>query len=247
MCLLSIGLDTLGLLLRVWLWISVPMAVIILMVATWMNYLRNIRSKDDLRLAVEGLGGEVLPGGGDRYIRRDDLVGEGESLLGEGEETFRRGEGGSAAGESREAGEEELTATGKETIYRGILWMKERYEQYRKQADRRYEQLREELGRSEHRYGELLATMTPGDRMTPDGGVAPEDGMTRGLEDQLAEVRGQLDTKQGIIEELETRLRSERMKVEELVLKLQVNSQLLLTIYQELDKSFHPGENIPEG
>jgi hypothetical protein len=62
----------------------------------------------------------------------------------------------------------------------------------------------------------------------------------------LAEVRGQLDTKQGIIEELETQLRSERMKVEELVLKLQVNSQLLLTIYRELDKSFHVGENIPD-
>jgi len=256
MCLLSIGLDTLGLLLRIWLWISVPMAVIILMVATWMNYLRNIRSKDDLRLAVEGLGGEVLPGGGDMYIRRDDLIGEGEALLGErgeaerreGGETVRGEDGGNGPGERGEAGEEELTATGKETIYQGILWMKEKYEQYREQADRRYEQLREELGRSERRYGELLATMeqNKGDGMTPDGGVAPEEDMTRGLGDQLAEVRGQLDTKQGIIEELETQLRSERMKVEELVLKLQVNSQLLLTIYRELDKSFQVGENIPD-
>jgi hypothetical protein len=275
MC-LSIGLDTLGLLLRIWLWISVPMAVIILMVATWMNYLRNIRSKDDLRLAVEGFGGEVLPGGGDMYIRRDDLVGEGEALLGErgeadrgeGEETVRgeretvrEEEGGSGPGERGEAGEEELTATGKETIYQGILWMKEKYEQYREQADRRYEQLRQELGRSERRYGELLATMgqnkngtsgtvmdnrQEGGGVAPGGGVATEDGVASGLGDQLAEVRGQLDTKQGIIEELETQLRSERMKVEELVLKLQVNSQLLLTIYRELDKSFHVGENIPD-
>jgi hypothetical protein len=185
------------------------------------------------------MGGEILPGGGDMYIRREDLVGEGEALLGERGEADR--------GEKGEAGEEELTATGKETIYRGILWMKEKYEQYREQADRRYEQLREELGRSERRYHELVAMMeqnknsaAPGDGITPGGGMAPGDG------DQLAEARGQLDAKQGIIEELETQLRSERMKVEELVLKLQVNSQLLLTIYRELDKSFHIGENVPD-
>jgi hypothetical protein len=65
MCLLSIGLETLGLLVRVWLWISVPMAVIILLVATWMNYLRNARPRGGLKLALGGLGGEISPGNGD--------------------------------------------------------------------------------------------------------------------------------------------------------------------------------------
>ena len=79
MCLLSVSLETLGLLVRVWLWISVPMAVIILLVATWMNYLRNIRPKDDVQLAVGGIGGEVLPGSGEIFVRRDDQLGEGEA------------------------------------------------------------------------------------------------------------------------------------------------------------------------
>lgn len=176
MCLLSIGLETLGLLIRVWLWISVPMAVIILLVATWMNYLRNARPKGGLKLAVEGFGGEVSPRSGDIYIRRDDVVGEGEA--------FKEEWAGDNA--ERVVEEEELTATGKETIYRGILWMKEKYEQYREQAD-----------------GQLVA------------------------------LRVQLDLKQGIIDELVAQLRLERMKVEELAIKLQ-------------DKSLPEGHDIPD-
>lgn len=221
MCLLSMGLDTLGLLLRVWLWISVPMAVIILLVATWINYLRKIRPKVGLQLAVEGLGGEVLPGG-DMLIGRDEVVGAGDPLL---------VESGEAAGGGEEGAREELTATGKETIYRGILWMKEKYEQYREQADLRYERLREELGRSERRYQELLATMEQNKNLTT--------GM-------MSDGQRELDVKQGIIDDLELQLRSERMRVEELVVKLQANSQLLMTIYQELDKSFHIGQSIPD-
>jgi hypothetical protein len=182
MCLLSVGLETVGLLLRVWLWISVPMAVIILLVATYFNYLRNARAKGMLKLAVEGWGGEVAPGGGESYIGRDEVTRGGEAI-------------------SEEA-EAELGETGKETIYRGILWMKEKYEQYREQADRRYEQLREALGRSEQRYQELLAVM----------------------EQRSGEMPGLLSAKQAIIDELEAQLRSERMKVEELVLKLQQES-----------------------
>ncbi len=165
--------------------------------------MRNARAKGSLKLAVEGLRGQVL-GEGD------------ETFRGEGGETFHEAGGGEADGE------EELTATGKETIYQGILWMKEKYEQYREEADRRYEQLREEHGRSERRYQELLTTMEQ-DKISAFGTVTNNR-----------------------IEELEAQLRSERLKVEELVLKLQANSQLLLTIYQELDKSFHLGDRIPD-
>jgi hypothetical protein len=76
MCLLSVGLETLGLLLRVWLWISVPIAVILLLVTTWLNYLRTARSKGSLRLAVEGLGGEVRPGNDE--LERDEPGGDWE-------------------------------------------------------------------------------------------------------------------------------------------------------------------------
>ena len=163
MCLLSVSLDTLGLLLRIWLWISVPMAVVILLVASYFNYWHNAKSKVFLKLAIEGWGAD----GREPFIKKEDVVGEGEALLGEEqEETTPRGpvrEDATTENTVNKGAEEreeaELGPTGKETIYRGILWMKERYEQYREQADRKFDQLREELGRSEHRYHELLTTM----------------------------------------------------------------------------------------
>jgi hypothetical protein len=221
MCLLFIGLETPGLLLRVWLWITVPTAVIILIVNTWRNYMRTIRPKRNLRLAVEGFAGADSPGGGDMYIRRDDLAGEGGALAGDGEAGFTEA---SAA----EAGEEELTATGKETIYQGILWMKEKFEQYREEADRRYENLRDELRRSERRYQELLETVEK-DKNSAPGAVTDHP-------QELAEVRGQLDAKEGIIGEMESLLRSERMKVEELVAILQANTRMLQKVIPELGK-----------
>jgi hypothetical protein len=216
MCLLSVGLETLGLLLRVWLWISVPMAVIILCVGTWMNYLRTVRSKGSLRLAVEGSGRDGEFSSGVEGHRADEL-GNVERV-----DTSDR---------------EELTATGRETIYQGILWMKEKYEQYREQADLRYELLREELGRSERRYQELLVIMEQNQNQAlgtvtdsrPEVVNAAEAGEVGGEDKAIP------DVKQGIIEDLETQLRSERLKVEELVRKLQANSELILRIYKELE------------
>jgi hypothetical protein len=218
------GMDTLGLLLRVWLWISVPIAIIILMVATWMNYLRDMGPKRDLKLAVGGLDGEVSPGG-EMYVKRDELVGEGEALLEGGGENIRGDEPGEGAGSETvggdwngdASGEEELTATGKETIYQGILWMKEKYERYREQADRRYEQLREELGRSERRYQDLLATIEQ-----------------KTIEQNKNSVAETVTDKR--LEELESQLRSERMKVEELVAILQTNTRMLQKVIPELGK-----------
>lgn len=248
MCLLSVGLDTLGLLLRVWLWISVPIAVILLLVATWLNYLRSFRSKGNMRLAVEGLSREVRPGndglegvgpaGGDRFIGRDDVVGEGSEVEVVGEESEviaeaengedLEGSGSTEEGDREDNDREELTATGKETIYQGILWMKEKYEQYREQADQRYELLREEFGRSERRYQELQAIMEQDKNRILAEHLA-ETG------DRLAQGQVQLDAKQAIIEGLEAQLRSERLKVEELIKKLQANSELILRIYRELE------------
>jgi hypothetical protein len=210
MCLLSVGLETLGLLLRVWLWISVPIAVILLLVATWLNYLRSSRSKGNMRLAVEGLSGEGLPG-------NDGLEGVESVDYSDREDST-----------PEDSDREELTATGKETIYQGIVWMKEKYEQYREQADQRYEHLREELGRSERRYLELQAIMEQDKNR-----ILAEHLAEAG--DRLAQVQGQLDIKQGIIQDLEAQLRSERLKVEELIKKLQANSELILRIYKELE------------
>jgi len=137
---------------------------------------------------------------------------------GAGREMFAEVEDGEASDR------EELSATGKETIYQGILWMKQKYEQYREQADHRYELLRGELGRSELRYQELLTTMEQ-DKNRALGMVT----------DNREEPAADFDGKQGIIEDLEGQLRVERLKVQELVTKLQANSELILRIYRELE------------
>jgi hypothetical protein len=165
---------------------------------------------------------------------------------------------------------------GNENMYRGILWMKEKYEQYREQTDQRYERLREELGRSEQRYQDLLLTMEeskgrPSGVGQPNGsgqvhgagqahgtgqahgagqvhgtGQARGAGQPHGVEraygveephpyDLLA---GELNAKQAVIEELEEQLRVERLRVEDLIVKLQTNGQLLQQIYIELEKSY---------
>jgi chromosome segregation ATPase len=90
--------------------------------------------------------------------------------------------------------------------------MKEKYEQYREQADRRYEQLRDELGRSDRRYQDLLATIEQNKTSVPE---TPMDNR---------------------LEELELQLQSERLKVEELVAILQANTRMLQKVIPELGK-----------
>ena len=260
MVLLSLNLDSLGLFIRVWLWISVPMSVFVLLWATWMNYRVIPRHQGGLKLAIEGWEGQDLPGGEGLSDGRGEKEPEGL------EERVREG----AEGEARERSDGELReglqgkmrersggegwddmSSGKDAIYRGILWMKDKYEQYREQADRRYELLREELRRSEQRYQELMmsvqhsqdrpetvtdmrgegerparvvvATVAVGEAMRP----AEESG-------EQIDLRSELDAKQLLLDELEAQLRVERLKTEELVIKLQGNSQLLLQVYQEL-------------
>jgi hypothetical protein len=127
-------------------------------------------------------------------------------------------------------GKESVTEwKGKDNIYQGILWMKAKYEQYRDQADQRYELVKEELKRSERRYQDLLLSIEENKSIPP----------ATGQQQELDEARQQLDARQLIIDQLEEQLRIERLKVEELVARLQTNSQLLLNIYQELDKPVH--------
>jgi hypothetical protein len=257
-----INLDSPGQFLRLLLWIFLPIGILYLLVSAWLRFRRSEKAAGGLRLAVEGFGGHA---GGEE----DNAAGGGNGYAGAGEEGYRVGYTADAAGAVDEVTEEEA---GKETIYRGILWMKEKYEQYREQADRRYELLREELGRSEKRYQELLLSMEqnrnnalgvvesprpdalPGEMSAGEGEILAESGTDEGLagrsaegwvgrvDGELAEVRGELGAKQVVIEELEEQLRVERLRVEELVVKLQTNSQLLLKIYKELDKSIDISE-----
>lgn len=335
----------LGQFLRILLWIFVPVVILSMLVTTWLHYRRRRREADDLVLSIEGLG-----------------PAEGEDLILPLRASGRTGtKGPDAAGEDEEY---------KETVYKGIIWMKEKYEQYRDMADQRYERLKEELARAEKRYEDLMASIVEvkvGDRtekllsgsahalmergeagepmetiIEEAPAVEPrpvsmvtitsaeverdalrdvlaernneivflqrqldqrikdfhmaehegrgtrgqiqelqeqaartrqrleeeldrirhqlEDEVARGrrqLEEQAAESKRQLEEqeanasrkleeKQRMITELEEQLHIARQKIEEMVGKLRSNSQLLLNIYQELDKSLRTTDKGPQ-
>jgi|GEM_PF-798832 hypothetical protein len=205
----TIDLYELGQYLRIVLWICLPLIIISLLVTTWLQYRRRQLDPGGLRLSMEG--GDSLSY---REHEPDDPVEHGPA----------NAEHNPANHPERIPDKESVTEwKGKDNIYQGILWMKEKYEQYRDQADHRYELLKEELKRSEHRYQDLLLSVEENKSSLPATGQQQE----------------QLDARQLIIDELEEQLRIERLKVEELVATLQNNSQLLLNIHQELDKSVH--------
>lgn len=224
MYLLTIDLYELGQYLRIVLWICLPLIIISLLVTTWLHYRRRMLDPGGLRLSVEGLDNAMEP---ERMSQLpDDLLSYRESGL---DEPVQHD-----PADNDQRGRESVSQwKGKDNIYQGILWMKEKYEQYRDQADQRYELLKEELNRSERRYQDLLLSMEEN-----KSGLPPAAALAM-VEAQYSQVRQQLDARQLIIDELEEQLRVERLKVEELVTKLQSNSQLLLNIYQELDKSPH--------
>lgn len=304
--------------LRILLWIGVPATILFTLVTTWLHYRRRQKLAEQLVLSMEGMEGRE----------------KGSHLSTEPESS---GDGRVDTERSVIEGEDEY----KENLYRGILWMKEKYEQYRDLADERYDRLKEQLTRVEKRYEDLLASVQQGKPMTPAPAQLTEDqGMTdtvvpmeerwerqespavpaefrtreftgeseiiveraeagpdrirvQELEEQLARTQQRLDEEVGrlryqleeetargrrlqdeksavteanrlleqqalhngrlleeklrYIADLEGQLSTDRVKIEELVTKLRNNSQLLMNIYQELDKSLHFSDTPPQG
>jgi hypothetical protein len=366
-----------GQLLRILLWICVPIAMGILLVTTWLQYRRRQKFADGLLLSVEGVstgeeeamasayhaagvgeqGGDALgrDGSGVGSLGFEEPGGDGAAINDQAEDD-RVEEPAPRVAET--FGEEDY----KENLYKGILWMKDKYEQYRDMSDQRYERLKDQLTKVERRYEDLLASiggsrpavgvkpaeprvqpettgvepmpaaepvgmesMTMAERAGLESIIMveparPEEPRTEGprveapvarvwspeprfeaaeatlidreerthiqeLEEQLARTRQrleeelgrvrhqleeeiarsrrqqdeqaavveinrhleqqmvysnrQLEEKQRIIADLEGQLRSDKQKIEELVSKIRNNGQLLMKIYQELDKSLH--------
>ncbi|HLZ86763.1 MAG TPA: hypothetical protein VKQ52_05980 [Puia sp.] len=136
---LLVSLYEFGQFLRILLWISVPLVVLSMLVTTWLHYRRKRRDPEEYLLSLDGGDGISIP-----ILRLSST-----EMSGNGQESLHADDG--AAGEEEDWGPDQ-----KENIYKGILWMKEKYEQYRDMADRRYEQLREELARTEKKYQDLL-------------------------------------------------------------------------------------------
>lgn len=120
--------------LRILLWICLPGTVFLTMLATWINYRRNRAVTQLPLLQMEGLdegGFSVERQDVPKDLPQDERV-DTERSVKEGEDDY------------------------KENLYKGILWMKEKYEQYRDLADERYEKLKDQLTRMEKKYEDLL-------------------------------------------------------------------------------------------
>jgi chromosome segregation ATPase len=108
------------------------------MLKTWINYRRGRMAAQPL-LHMEGMDkGEAFS------VGPEDLSDDVSKDVG--------GDGRVDTERSVKDGEDDY----KENLYKGILWMKEKYEQYRDLADERYDRLKEQLTRMEKKYEDLL-------------------------------------------------------------------------------------------
>ncbi|HTI94229.1 MAG TPA: hypothetical protein VL727_26730 [Puia sp.] len=218
MLLLLVNLYEFGQFLRILLWISVPMFIVAMLVTTWLHYRRRRKTQDEMALSMQGLdlsaAPEILIAAMKRAATLPMLAAGSGLDAGEGAEPV-----------PEEERETIAPADAIENMYKGILWMKEKYEQYRDMADQRIEQLKEQVARVEKKYEDLLAGRAPATTTAP---------LTA---DQRIETAPTVQD-----ESLLQQLAAKDRQIEELVAKLQTSSQLLLNISQELDKTVQPAQ-----
>lgn len=97
--------------------------------------------------------------------------------------------------------------------YRGLLWMKDKYEQYREQTDRKIEKLKEELARSEEKYLNLLASRSPlpQDSSPQEVAILSQENSQQEQENEEASLHHQVEEKNRLINLLQLEL-EERIK-----------------------------------
>ncbi|HVU96726.1 MAG TPA: hypothetical protein VHE34_15965 [Puia sp.] len=160
---LLVNLYEFGQFLRILLWISVPLVILSMLITTWLHYRRKRQVPEELLLSLSGAkGGETG--------HEDTAPTVASAILRSASEP-----GGNGNTPMQETGvEPALDPEQQEKVYKGILWMKQKYEQYRDMADRRYEQLKEQLTRTEKKYQELLEAasrnLAPASQLGGDGG-----------------------------------------------------------------------------
>ena len=185
---LLINLYELGQFLRIILWISVPMVVLSMLVTTWLHYRRKRQVQEELFLSLEGGDGAFL-------LSSAEISGGGQEPMDAGDLIRANGTTSPTTDPMTLEPEE------KENIYKGILWMKEKYEQYRDMADRRYEQLKEELARTEKKYQLRLesgvrpvqtvaggSSAAAGSNVESSGGTTAGSGVDTNVESKVEEI-----------------------------------------------------------
>ena len=173
---LAVSLYELGQFLRIVLCITLPLFVIATLLTTWLHYKRR-RAEAGLLLYIEGGEGDI----------------DGEGMVHEENERVSEPH----AEHTNQALPETLDEGMKnENMYKGLLWMKEKYEQYQEQADRKYDKLRVEV--------ELLRVQTP---PTPSSAaenlrlrelLEEKDRQIRSLQQQLGYLQSPLADQTGL-------------------------------------------------
>lgn len=248
MFLLLVNLYEFGQFLRILLWISVPMFIVAMLVTTWLHYRRRRKTQDEMALSMEGLdlsaapeiliaamnrmSASIAPAGEHALaaITSSAPVSYAMSMPVTDAASMPDSDTSPTLTGTGDAEEREAIAPADaiDNMYKGILWMKEKYEQYRDMADQRIEQLKEQVAKVEKKYEELLAGRV--DHRIETAPAVQDESL---LQQQLA-------AKDRQIEELQSQLQIQYLKTEELIAKLQSSSQLLLNISHELDKTTQP-------
>jgi hypothetical protein len=256
MFLLLVNLYEFGQFLRILLWISVPMFIVAMLVTTWLHYRRRRKTQDEMALSMEGLdlsaapeiliaamnrmsvspapAGEQVPAS----ITSSAPVSDAASILTPDGAPMPAVDNSPTLSGTGDAEERETIAPADavDNMYKGILWMKEKYEQYRDLADHRIEQLKEQVAKVEKKYEDLLAG-----RVDQRIEIAPAVQIeTAPVVQDESLLQQQLAAKDRQIEELQSQLQIQFLKTEELIAKLQSSSQLLLNISHEMDKTTQP-------
>lgn len=138
--------------------------------------------------------------------------------------------------------------------YKGLLWMKDKYERDRELADAKYERLKEALSKSEEKYLESMI-----EQNSLRGLLGEKDLQIGFLQSELEQriknyhlleyesradksrpeelpVQQLPDDLQTTVNRLNEQLQQEARRSAELVNKLEFSSQLFLKIYKELDR-----------
>jgi hypothetical protein len=245
----------LGQFLRILLWICVPIAMCALLVTTWLQYRRRQTFTEGLLLSMEGVSMEGVSSGkveamptGFHDAGKESGRGEAdaaETAVFEQSKDDRVEEPAGRFADSLEADDY------RENLYKGILWMKDKYEQYRDMADQRYERLKEQLTKVEKRYEELLSTLGGAHPLAGAGPVEPRAGAeveptgrveeereepvvereerthTQELEEQLARTRQRLEEELGRVRyQLEEEIARSRRQQDEQAAVMETNRHL---------------------
>ena len=246
MHLLTFTLYGFGQFLQILLWVFLPVFVLSLLVTTYLQYRKKTKLAGQLQQALPaGHNQPSSAGAGSSHEAPVILYTESgtppqPSSISQSPDITGHVSPGTTTphAENQDSPENQQTPEDQDgpedyrgNPYKGLLWMKNKYEQERDLADTRYEQLKTDFRRSEERMAIMLA----------------EQAVLRDLLEKkdlrILFLQGQLDDRQSWINGQNERSQQDKTRYEELVAKLEFSSQLLLKIHKELDIS--KGLNMP--